>query len=64
MSLKIKIGKRMFIVPIQCWGKVRKIRQDDAGVDLVDLDLDDGDYFMARRHELSKTEMTLDEYRK
>jgi len=46
----------MFIVPLQCWGKVRKIRQDDVGVDIIDLDLDDGDYVICRRNELSNSE--------
>lgn len=55
-KLKIKTGKRLFIVPLQCWGKVRKIRQDDVGVDIIDLDLDDGDYVMCRRNELSNSE--------
>lgn len=62
MALKIKTGKKYWIWPIQCWGTVTKIRKDDAGVPIVDLNLDGKDTFMAREHELSKSEKTLDNY--
>lgn len=57
MALKIKVGKRYWISSILCWGTVRKIRKDDAGVPIIDLILDGEDTFMAREHELRKSEV-------
>lgn len=57
MALKIKVGKKYWIITIQCWGTVTKIRKDDNGVPIVDLNLDGEDTFMAREHELSKSEV-------
>lgn len=56
MALKIKRGKKYWIVPIQCWGTVTKIRQDVNGDKIVDLNLDGEDAYMAREFELRKSE--------
>lgn len=57
MALKIKVGKMYWIITIQCWGTVTKIRNDANGEIIIDLDLNGEDRFMAREHELSKSEI-------
>ena len=56
MALKIKNGKNYWIIPIQAYGTVLKIRQDSDGEALIDLVLSDGDTYLARTMELSKTQ--------
>lgn len=57
MAIKIKTGKNYWIIPIQCWGTVKKIRQDSNGDNIIDLDLQYEDTYIAREHELSKSEI-------
>ena len=42
--------------PIGIYGKVINIRKDDLGEEIIDLELEDGDSYIARNFELSKNE--------
>jgi hypothetical protein len=53
-KLKIKRGKKYLIKPIDAYGTVINIRKDDLGEEIIDLELDDGDTYVARTFELSK----------
>ena len=56
--MKIKRGKKIFVIPMQAWGKVSTVREDTfTGKPLIEVKLEDGDIYPAREHELSKTEV-------
>ena len=53
-KLKIKRGKKYLIKPIDSYGTVVNIRKDDLGEEIIDLELEDDDTYIARSFELSK----------
>jgi len=52
-KLNIKRGKKYWIIPLEEYGTVLKIRQDSNGVDIIDLKIE-GDTYVARACELKK----------
>ena len=59
MAFKLKRGKKIFVIPLQQWGKISSVAEKTfTGQPIIHVKLDDGDIYPARENELAKTEVS------